>query len=350
MEKKTEIVKQAPSATERFVASVISQTGSGMQLTDSQKNLLSNYFVAAEISMANAKVKQGNPAIEWKSVNVPKFMQSIVPFVKMGLNPIEPAQLYFVGYYNIKNKNYDLNCMIGYKGLQIKATKYGLDMPDNIRIQVVMENDKFKPLMRTVDREVESYKFEIADNPFDRGEVVGGFIYKEWYRKVEKNELSFYSLKAIEKRKPRYASAAFWGGEQDKWVNGKRSGKETVEGWHTEMVHKTLVRIAYNSIPTDSAKIDESYIEIKKNEMTLDTSNFELAEEYTEGANKETISLPIPAKQIKEPKGRRKTTQESPPVPETKKAETKKAVEEQPVTDKTEQDATADGLPPEPKW
>ena len=59
--------------------------------------------------------------------------------------------------------------------------------PDNIVIEIVYESDTFKPIKKSIDVKVESYKFEISDNPFDRGEIIGGFYawfqnksYKTW--------------------------------------------------------------------------------------------------------------------------------------------------------------------------
>ena len=77
------------------------------------------------------------------------------------------------------------------------------------------------------------------------------------------------NIEDIEKRKPKYASAEFWGGEKDKWENGKKVGKESIAGWYHEMCWKTIYRAAYNSVTIDGKKIDQSFLRMAEIESGL---------------------------------------------------------------------------------
>lgn len=67
---------------------------------------------------------------------------------------------------------------------------------------------------------VDCYEFDIS-NPFDRGEVVGGFGYIR-YKDETRNKLVTMSKAELLKRKPSTAAAEFWGGEKDIWEMVKR--------------------------------------------------------------------------------------------------------------------------------
>jgi len=161
-------------------------------------------------------------------------------------------------------------------------------------IEIVYSTDTFKELKKNVHNSVESYEFEIG-NSFDRGNIIGGFIYFSYLEQPEKNKLYVYSKAEIEKRKPTYASVEFWGGDKDKWeINDKgksvKVGTIKVEGWYKEMVYKTLCRIAYDKILIDPAKIDDDLYRII--ESSIDPSQAALPEgDSFDGANSETIDI-----------------------------------------------------------
>ena len=95
----------------------------------------------------------------------------------------------------------------------------------------------------------------------------------------------------IEKRKPKYASAEFWGGEKDVWQNGKKAGKEQIDGWEEEMFLKTLKRHCWNSINIDSQKIDDFLMRVLENESQ--SNERDVAEKIEEGtSNMKEISMP----------------------------------------------------------
>ena len=164
---------------------------------------------------------------------------------------------------NNKTGLYDVTLMPGYNGIRYMALRYAMEPPIGETIELVYSTDTFVPHMKDSGHKVATYEFTI-NNPFDRGEIVGGFGYLE-FADPAKNELIIMPMKAIQKRKPAYASGNFWGGgTKTEWktVDGKRQKVEVeVEGWLDEMCRKTLIREVYSAkhLPRDPAKIDESY-------------------------------------------------------------------------------------------
>ena len=187
-----------------------------------------------------------------------------------------------------------MTLMPGYRGIELRATKYGLNIPDAVVVELVFSTDKFKSFKKDRNNQVESYEFEIT-NDFDRGHITGGFYYHIYKDNPEKNKLVTYNIQDIEKRKPTYASVEFWGGEKDLWEKdektgkSKKVGKETVEGWYKEMCWKTMYRAAFNDITIDSQKIDDAYLNLKQTEMSYLEEN--AAAEIAENANKEFIDI-----------------------------------------------------------
>jgi len=265
-------------------------------LTNFQERLVQNYFIATDFALNTAETKRlkmseeyrHKEAVTWNNVNLDQLKLDVVSAAKIGLDPAQSNHIFPIPYYNYKTKKYDVNLMEGYRGKELKAKKYGLDVPDSIIIEVVYENDIFKPLKKGAKTAVESYEFYI-ENPFTRGEIVGGFYYYVFTKEPEKNKLVIFDKKAIMKRKPDKAGAEFWGGTKDKWVDGKKSGKEEVEGWYDEMVYKTIARAAYGNITIDSQKIDDDYVRLKKAESTYFEQVIET--EIKDNANKELIDV-----------------------------------------------------------
>lgn len=131
-------------------------------------------------------------------------------------------------------------------------------------------------------------------NPFDRGDIVGGFGYLE-YDDPTQNELIIMPLAAIRKRMPKYASAEFWGGT--KQVYNKETGKKedtAVEGWFDEMCRKTLIREVFSAkhIVRDPEKLDEDYRVMKAREVAYEEIQAEA--EIQEKANTVLIDTTAP--------------------------------------------------------
>lgn len=284
--------------SERFMNKVVSEFGTGVgevSLTNFQKRLAQNYFIAIDASLKMAEEKrlkksrnQDPVPVVWANINMEKLARDVVSMARVGFDPAQPNHINMVPFKNNALGKYDIGFVEGYRGIELKATKYGLDIPDHVTIELVYSKDRFKSIKKDRNNPFETYEFEIV-NDFDRGNIVGGFYYHHYKNAPEKNKLVVMSLKEIEKRKPAYASPEFWGGEKDKWENGQKVGKEQVDGWYEKMVYKTIYRAAYRDITIDSQKIDDDFLRLKQ--MESDMASAEVETEIRENANREIIDI-----------------------------------------------------------
>ena len=273
---------QQLTMSERFTNLVLHEFGSNvagaLQVSEYQKRLIQGYFIAIDraLKMAEeARIRKNeankdhkydnNLPVTWNNVNLNDLALDVVHYAKMGLDMMMDNHLFPIPYKNNKTNKYDVTLMPGYNGIQYIAEKYAVEQPKAVTIELVYSTDTFKPIKKSKDNQVESYIFEI-NNPFDRGEIVGGFGYIE-YEDPVKNKLIIMTRKDIEKRKPAYAAAEFWGGTTKVWENGKQVEKET-DGWFEEMCLKTIKREVYSAkhIPRDPKKIDDNYQYMKMRE------------------------------------------------------------------------------------
>lgn len=296
----TGLSKVQTSPADRFTAKVMSLFPSGgnqkVELTTLQKKLINNYFIKLDGALKEAEVKRLSKSEQyrdlleysWSNVNMNKLAQDVIAHSEIGLDPLQSNHINPIPYKNSKTNQFDITFIPGYNGIEIKAKKYGLDAPDNAIIELVFSTDEFKQIKKDVNNPIETYVFNVTDE-FDRGELKGGFYYHIYNNDPTKNKLVVMSVKDIEKRKPQYASAEFWGGEKDKWVNGKKSGKETIDGWYLEMCWKTVKRACWNEINIDPAKIDDHLQRMLLNEQEA-VSN-KVRQEINNNANGETIDI-----------------------------------------------------------
>lgn len=293
--KTPEIVKKAGS--EKFTNAVLSEFSANVgevNLSQFQKKLIQNYFIKLDRTLKDAELKRqskGNYAdavpVTWENINLPKLAQDVVSLSLVGLDPLMNNHVNLIPYKNNSTGKYDITPIVGYRGLELTAKKYALETPDDVVIELVYSNDKFKQIKKSASNKVENYEFEIQDS-FDRGELVGGFYYIMFFETPEKNRLRVFNLEQIEKRRPAYASPEFWGGEKDEYKSGKKTGEKIkVEGWFEEMAFKTICRAAYNSFTIDSEKINEHFIHV----MELDQQQPAPASKQIESKVKEEINF-----------------------------------------------------------
>jgi recombination protein RecT len=319
-----EIAKKEPTQSERFMTKVISEFGSGVgevALTKFQKRLAQNYFIALDAILKTTEEKRLKKSekfrdavpVTWQHVNMEKLARDVVAMARVGFDPSQPNHINPIPYKNKHTGKYDITFIEGYRGIELKATKYGLDVPDHVTVELVYSTDKFRPVKKDSKNQYEGYEFEIV-NAFDRGDIIGGFYYHSYSKAPEKNKLVVMTKKDIEKRKPDHASPEFWGGEKDKWENNKKVGTETVEGWYDKMAWKTIYRAAYGDITIDSQKIDDDYLRLKQ--MESDFAEAEVDEEIRANANGTIIDITPngpPADATKSPPANDKSTGESDP-------------------------------------
>jgi len=264
---------------QEMVEKTFSQNIGVANIASFHRQILQNYFVAIDATLkkaeqdritrnANNKNKQYNNDLPytWNNVNLEALIPDVVHYAKMGLDMLEKNHLFPIPFKNKRKDKYDITLMVGYGGIQYVAEKYALVKPKAVTIELVYSKDKFKPIKKSRGNDVESYEFEIGD-AFERGELVGGFGYIE-YPMPAQNKLIIMSKKDIEKRRPKNASAQFWGGKDKRYENGKMVEVES-EGWYEEMCLKTLKREVYSekNIPRDPQKIDADYRYMKLQEL-----------------------------------------------------------------------------------
>ena len=310
MSEKAPITKQdlttqeKESASQRFTQMVLAEYGkTGVyQPTEREKQLIRNYFIAIDQTLkkaeadrvrkndSNADHKYDNTLpYSWNTINLPALAQDLAHYARIGLDMLEDATLYPIPYKDNKAQKYTITLMEGYNGIKFQAVKYALEPFEDVTVEVIYSNDKFRAVKKDSRNPVEGYEFDIP-MPFDRGEPVGAFGYIQ-YADPKKNKLVIFSMADIKKRKPKYASAEFWGGEKTVYENGKRV-KQQLEGWLPEMIEKTMKREIYGSkhIPRDPDKVDESYRYVQQREAQYADMVIE-AEVYDNG-NAEPLELP----------------------------------------------------------
>lgn len=292
--------KAEVSASKRFSNAMIKEFNEGVgsvALSDFQQRLAQNYFMSIDDALKTAEIARSKKTGKWKdevpvtwsNVDMPSLARDLVTYARIGLDPSQKNHINAIPFKNGTTGMYDIVFIEGYRGIELKAEKYGLDVPDTVTVELVYSNDDFKPIKKDRTNKVESYDFNIT-NPFDRGEIIGGFYYHAYTDNPSKNKLVIMTMKDIEKRKPKYASVEFWGGEKDVWKNGQKTGeKEVIEGWHEKMVYKTIHRAAFNDITIDSQKIDDNYTKLKELEnKAVETS---VNAEISEHANNQTLDF-----------------------------------------------------------
>lgn len=303
------LAKKEPTQSERFMTKVIAEFGSSVgevALTNFQKRLAQNYFIALDAVLKAAEEKRLKKSeryrdplpVTWANVNMDKLSRDVVAYARIGFDPSQPNHINLIPFKNNNTGKYDIVFLEGYRGIGLKAVKYGLDVPDHVTIELVYSNDYFVPIKKDANHPYEGYEFEIR-NPFDRGTILGGFYFHSYTKTPEKNKLVMMTIKEIEKRKPDHASPEFWGGEKDKWESGKKVGTEKVDGWYEKMCWKTVYRAAFNDITIDSQKIDDDYLRLKQ--MESDFAEAEVEREINANANKNVIDITPPSSSEPEP-------------------------------------------------
>jgi len=295
------VKKEEQTMAQRFTNKVITifsqSSGQEIALTKFQKRLAQNYCVTLDGILKKAeqgrlkkseKYRNDVPVV-WQNVDMEELAEDVVSAARIGFDPAQTNHVNMIPFFDKPSGKYKIGFIEGYRGKSLKATKYGLNVPDAVAIELVHTNDKFKVIKKDRNNPVETYEFEVA-NAFDRGEILGGFYYHIYKDNEARNKLVTFTLQDILKRKPEHASTEFWGGEKDVWKDGKKTGeKESVGGWYKEMCWKTIYRAAYSDVTIDSQKIDDDYMRLKKLESDLTETNVQV--EIEENANQEFIDI-----------------------------------------------------------
>lgn len=265
--------KKDTAVSVRFVEEVEKQFGQEMGtdivFSDHQKKLAQHLFLKADSALKEFESKRNGSKTPytWKNVNLNNLAIEAVHKVNLGLDALMKNHIHVIPYFNSKNKKYDLDLQTGFKGLLYIAKKYALNPPKEITIELVHKNDHFKVLKSNLEREVEGYEFEI-ENPFNRGEVIGGFAYIQ-YDDPTKNKLIVLSEEDFQKARDAAPTKKIW------------------DAWPEKMRAKTTARRASDEIDLDPEKVNAQSMIHEETAGVEAEANREIAK----NANSQTIDI-----------------------------------------------------------
>lgn len=237
-----------PAVSTRFVQVVAKEfagaIGQNIEFSPKERQLATNLFISIDSALEKAD-------IEWKKVDMKKLSLDAVHRIRVGLDAMVPNHIHVVPYRNGKTGLVDVTLQIGYKGKLHYRMKACSDKVRDVRIELVHEKDTFRPLPRSHERAVESYEFEVSENPFDRGEVVGGFGYIV-YEDETKNRLIIIPREYFDKVEKVAKSRNVW------------------PNWRESMQLKTIAHRTSEALDIDPEKATPSYHYVDKQDSLFD--------------------------------------------------------------------------------
>jgi recombination protein RecT len=264
------------TSSERFMNNIQSQfaaeVGSPIAFSDYERALAQHMFLKLDSVLQELeakRLKDGRDKVtpyNWHNINMRKLSLDAVHTVQLGLDALIPNHIHPVPYFNGKEKKYDLDLRVGYVGKAYYRMEAAVEKPKDIVIELVYSSDVFKPMKKSFRNEIESYEFEIT-NPFDRGNIIGGFGYLV-YDDPSKNKLITVSEKDFENSRKAAQSDKFWSKHPEK------------------MRYKTLVHRVTENLQIDPKKVNASYLHVESKD-----SEEEVRREVSENANKEIIDV-----------------------------------------------------------
>lgn len=257
--KKQELAPAEPTVSERFTGMVIreftSTVGDVTKFTDEQRRLAQHLYVKidAQLNALDAKrIKDGktdHAPIVWANINMQKLALDAMHRIELGLDALCPNHIHPIPYFNGKINKYDLDLRIGYAGKDYYRRKVALDPPKDIRYELVYSTDKFAARKKDAHNNEESYEFEIV-NPFDRGDIVGGFGYLI-YDDPTKNKLVLVTKKDFDRSEK--------AGNREFWTKNP-----------TEMRYKTIITRVTDKLQIDPKKVSASYAAVEEQEAIVE--------------------------------------------------------------------------------
>lgn len=237
-----------------------------------QKKLAQHLFIKIDQALKSLEAKRISTGqtkkapIVWENINLQKLATDAVHRINLGLDALIPNHLNPIPYWNSKENCYDLDLRIGYAGKDYYRRKMAINPPKDIIYQLVYETDYFKPIMKGIKNDIESYEFEIK-NPFKRGKIVGGFGYII-HEDPSLNKLVIVTEKDFERSENCSKNNVFW---KDNPV---------------EMRQKTITHRTTDKLIMDPQKINESFAIVE-----MDDSEKQVLGEIEENANKKLIDI-----------------------------------------------------------
>ncbi|MDR1692841.1 MAG: recombinase RecT, partial [Oscillospiraceae bacterium] len=273
----------------RFSANVFRQfaaeAGNTPEFSEYERVLAQHLFLKVDsvlTELENKRQSSSHPddkaPFVWSNVNMRKLALDAVHRVKLGLDALIPNHIHPIPYFNGKEKKYDLDLRVGYTGKDHYRRENARVKPVDVRYELVYSTDKFRPVKKSIHDDVEGYEFEIT-NPFERGEVVGGFGYIDFGTENQwLNQLVLVSKKDFDRSKSAAKSSDFWG------------------KYPVEMMYKTLVHRTTEKLPLDPRSVNAaSYAYVEQQESDADIVTEQIIED---GANATVIDAEalMPAK------------------------------------------------------
>jgi recombination protein RecT len=280
----TKEIQKADTRTmsERFTNAVIGEfqsTIGGIELSSYQKKLAQHLFIKVDIALKDLEAKREKDKrkvspYEWKNVNMEKLAIDGIHRIELGLDALIPNHISVIPYFNGKKSLYDLDLRIGYEGNDYYRRNMATEKPVNIIYELVYSKDKFTVIKKSNNQKLDSYEFQIK-NPFDRGDIIGGFGYIE-YKDNSQNVLVLVSEKEFLSSKSAAQSKKFWDKHQAK------------------MRMKTLVHRTTEHIKLDPEKINASFLIVENQELeAVDVlPDNSVKDEINQNANEEIIDIP----------------------------------------------------------
>lgn len=274
MSEQTAVTNRTPTASERFMQVTVKQFLSDVgkvEVNEYERTLLQHIYIRVDMTIAEYNVKQSaNSQISWQNINMKKLAVDAVNRVKLGLDALIPGHLYAILYKSGKQEGmFDVDLRVGYKGEEfytIRGSMFGLK---HIYKRLVYGDEKLIVFPKGRNNPVESYELRLTDDPFNRGELRGGFAYLE-YEDPELNELVVLSKADIEKRHKTAQSEKFWG------------------PWYDEMALKTIIHAAAKKVTLDPEKVNATALVAADDEGDYADA---MVNQY---ANDTAISLEVP--------------------------------------------------------
>lgn len=251
-----ELTTKESTISKRFVEKVqqefVSAVGSSAGFDDHEKSLATNFYIHADNVLKDFEAKrqdknQNNKSpYKWENVNLTKLAIDAVHRIRVGLDALIPNHIHLVPYWNKNTGKYDLDIRMGYVGKLFVAQQFSLNPIEDITIHLVHEHDDFKAIMKKGLESQDSYEFDIV-KPFDRGKIIGGFVYIE-YEEGKNNKLVLVTEEEFVQFKNEAKSNAFWG------------------KWGKQMRYKTLAHRGSEAVTIDPRKVHGSYHQVQKDD------------------------------------------------------------------------------------
>jgi len=205
--------------------------------------LAGNFFTAIDASIkkseadrAGNQYKANDPKIRWAATNFDETLQSAIAYSNLGIDPLAEDMISFI-FHKSKTGGYNITFVEGVSCMEILARKYGINCPDNVKVEVVYSTDIFEVIKKDINNPEDTCIHKVV-NPFDRGEIVGGYTISQ-FSNSSYNQIRPMSLKDINKRT-----------------------KETTmffKNWPEEMCIKTLKKNAWSKVVLNTVDLAEYF-------------------------------------------------------------------------------------------